>query len=410
MKIIINYSSKLSNSFSEKETKKNKVVSLGAIQESIKNEKVIITENDTYEDVLFKINKVHPNFNYNPISKGTVEGVLARLLGETRYLDRALKEDADHIIHKLSDKITFDVFDRNIFNEIIRVATPEKEVQNNGAGVVKNSAKNHILLSKNKYSELLYSIFNLDSIDKIELFLSIIENSKSIKEIKDFFIKHNLNYKKEFNLIDFLNNYNDHVNTIKSYDKHYRDLLKKSEKEKISFSDVSDIEAERYILLLKKFGRINKQDEKAYFTPKFISLTGVLLYTLIDFMISLGLKSELVNNLIEEKNNNIKGIAVLSGGLTIKDFYSAFVESKKTTSNSPYFLNSKFFNKKENKDINQGNFNLGATKEDGVLEINIDVSEEDAIDIKKQIDNVGVSTFQLGKKGLAYVKEINIYD
>ena len=113
--------------------------------------------------------------------------------------------------------------------------------------------------------------------------------------------------------------------------------------------------------------------------------------------------------ILTEKKGNIKGIAEASGGLTIKDFYNAF-SNKKTSIDSPYFLKAKFFDKKENKSINQSDFNIGISKEDGVLVIFIDVSEEEAIELKKIINLVGVSTFQLGKKGLAYIKEIDVYE
>lgn len=409
MKIVIPFSSKMSNSFSDQETKKPTAVSLGAIQDSIKNEKVVIEENDTYEDIMFKINKVHPNFQYNPIDKNTVLGVFARLVGETRYLKDVLSEEPEHIINKLKEKISFNIYDRELSNEIIRIATPEKEVQNNGAGLIKESAKEHILLSENKISKLLYSVFNLNTIEDMENFLSVIETAKDCETVQKFFDKNNFDYQEKFSLINFLSSYNNHADRVKSYDKSYRDLMKKAEKEKTTLETIMTKDVERYINLLKKMGKINKNDESAYFVPKFIMLPGVLLYTIIDFLISIDLKKNIVNKLIEEKNNNMKGIAVLSGGLTIKDFYSAFVESKKTTSNSPYFLNAKFFDKKNNKSINQSAFNLGITKEDGLLEITIDVSEEEAIELKEMIKNVGVASFQLGKKGLAYVKEISVF-
>ena len=51
---------------------------------------------------------------------------------------------------------------------------------------------------------------------------------------------------------------------------------------------------------------------------------------------------------------------------------------------------------------------LGIGKEDGILEIDINVTKEEAIALKEQIENVGVSTFQMGKKGLAYVRRIEL--
>jgi len=47
------------------------------------------------------------------------------------------------------------------------------------------------------------------------------------------------------------------------------------------------------------------------------------------------------------------------------------------------------------------------TKASGKLEISIDVDREKAKEIKRLIENAGVSSFYLGKKGLAYVTDID---
>ena len=47
-------------------------------------------------------------------------------------------------------------------------------------------------------------------------------------------------------------------------------------------------------------------------------------------------------------------------------------------------------------------------KASGQLEIKLDIDTDKAIELKKLIDNAGVSTFYLGKKGLAYVSHIDV--
>lgn len=400
MKIIIGYSSKWSNSFSDNITKKNIVPSMGAIQDSIKGEKVIIKEDDSFEDIMFKINKVYPNFKYNPISKNTVLGVLSRLLGEIRYLSDFINDEKEHIINKLKNKISFNLLDRELYNEIVRISTPEKEVQNNGAGLIKNSSKNNILLSENKYSKLIYSALQLNDLDLINLFLDKVETSKNVEELYVFFEDNNVSYQDEFEIFKFLKKYDDNVKSTSSFDKNFRNMLKS----KIETND----EIEYYIKTIKRIGLINHNDEEFHLRPNFINMAGLLIYVCTKFIEKINEKSFIEGKIIEKKGN-IKGIAEASGGLTIKDFYNGFSD-KKTTADTPYFISGKFFDKKENKKINQGEFNIGVTKEDGVLEINIAISEEDAIQLKKQIDAVGVSTFQLGKKGLAYIKEISVYE
>lgn len=398
MKIKIRYSSKWSNSFSDPITKKNNAVSLGAIQESIKGKKVTINENDSYEEIMKKINDVHPNFQYNAITQNTVLGVVSRLLGEIRYLNNFIEVEKEHIINKLKDKISFTLEDQNMFNEIVRLSTPEKEVQSNGAGVIGEKAKNNILLTKNEYSELFYSVFNIVDLDTLKEFIEVLKNSKKLEDLKYFFVKKDLLYKENFELHKFIELYNKNVKQTESLDKEYRNML--SGKIEIN-SDIVD-----YIEVIKEIGKLNHNDENFHLKPKFINMAGVLVYLVSNFL--LRNQYEIKGVLVESKGN-IKGIAEASGGLTIKDFYNAFA-SKKTSSDSPYFLKSKFFNKKENKKINQGDFSLGITKEDGILNINIDVDEEEAVELKNIINAVGVSTFQLGKKGLAYVERIETYE
>jgi len=48
------------------------------------------------------------------------------------------------------------------------------------------------------------------------------------------------------------------------------------------------------------------------------------------------------------------------------------------------------------------------TKVSGQLDIHLDIDMERAIELKNMIDNAGVSSFYLGKKGLAYVSHIDV--
>ena len=47
-------------------------------------------------------------------------------------------------------------------------------------------------------------------------------------------------------------------------------------------------------------------------------------------------------------------------------------------------------------------------KASGVLEIALDITKEQSNQLKEMIENAGVSSFYLGKKGLAYVESIKI--
>ena len=69
----------------------------------------------------------------------------------------------------------------------------------------------------------------------------------------------------------------------------------------------------------------------------------------------------------------------------VRDFLNPLAGSKKKTVGTPFPL----------------------TKASGKLEIHIDADREKAKEMKRMIENAGVSSFYLGKKGLAYVTDID---
>jgi len=98
------------------------------------------------------------------------------------------------------------------------------------------------------------------------------------------------------------------------------------------------------------------------------------------------------------KTGKISGISKRI--FTKKDFMNRFTtgEKKKIWGN-PYM-------RKERKK-GEGEIVSLMTKASGKLEIKIDVERDKAKEIKRLIENAGVSSFYLGKKGLAYVTDID---
>ena len=83
-----------------------------------------------------------------------------------------------------------------------------------------------------------------------------------------------------------------------------------------------------------------------------------------------------------------------------RDFMKAFTTGKpKIIWGNPY-IHEEFIK-------GEGKTKHLMTKASGQLEINIDVSRERAREIKAMIENAGVSSFYLGKKGLAYISSIS---
>ena len=95
----------------------------------------------------------------------------------------------------------------------------------------------------------------------------------------------------------------------------------------------------------------------------------------------------------------ISGIS--NNGFTPKDFMDKYTTgAKKRIWGNPYRREE--FVKGEGKSVQL------MTKASGQLEVDIQVERKKAKEIKNMIENAGVSSFYLGKKGLAYVSKIRI--
>jgi hypothetical protein len=99
------------------------------------------------------------------------------------------------------------------------------------------------------------------------------------------------------------------------------------------------------------------------------------------------------------KNGTISGIS--KRGFTKKDFmYRCTTGNKKIIWGNPYVR------KVREKGIGEQVY--GLRKASGHLEISIDIDHTKAMELADMIKNAGVSSFYLGKKGLAYVSTIRI--
>ncbi|MDQ7002766.1 MAG: type I-Fv CRISPR-associated protein Cas5fv, partial [Ghiorsea sp.] len=98
------------------------------------------------------------------------------------------------------------------------------------------------------------------------------------------------------------------------------------------------------------------------------------------------------------KVGGISGIS--KRGFTKKDFMARFTTGdKKKIWGNPY-IHEEFVK-------GVGKIKHLMTKASGSLEINIDIDRSKAKEIENMIESAGVSSFYLGKKGLAYVTNIS---
>lgn len=94
------------------------------------------------------------------------------------------------------------------------------------------------------------------------------------------------------------------------------------------------------------------------------------------------------------------GIAGISNnGFTTKDFMGRYTGGKKLVYGNPYLLKERV--------KGEGEVVRKLIKASGQLVITLDIERNRAEELEQMIENAGVSSFYLGKKGLAYVTHIN---
>jgi hypothetical protein len=98
------------------------------------------------------------------------------------------------------------------------------------------------------------------------------------------------------------------------------------------------------------------------------------------------------------KSGVISGIS--KRGFTKKDFMNRF-----TTGDKKKIWGNPYIRKERVKGV--GEVTQFMTKASGQLEIDIDIDKDKAKELERMIENAGVSSFYLGKKGLAYVSHID---
>ena len=126
-------------------------------------------------------------------------------------------------------------------------------------------------------------------------------------------------------------------------------------------------------------------------------LTPVSLYTSALYLQIERLSQEYDLTDVLTKSGGLSGIS--KRGFTKKDFMDRYTTgSKKLIWGNPYVL--------KEKRKGEGEVTQTLTKASGRLEINLQLTDEQALDLEQKIMDAGVSAFYLGKKGLAYVIEI----
>ena len=341
MKIIIDYESSWRNSFLDPNTSNNEPLPK-------KGRKFIGSMTNL---------KKSENFIKREITLDTVMGVLNRLIGDQRKLYQA----------RASDDYFFKAID---YAETNKVIFTDRSLETNEMTFIRNiSGSDH--------------------------------PSESAGAIKVNDIMFSSDYSKEFwgvlaldinELCDFIINNSPITKTIQTDPITLINRLNSLRKEKVISNDGGIFKARE--VLNKSYPNAEYVDAKNCIKP--IALYCSALYLQLE-----RLETETGYDMSSAKTSTgcISGINnAKKPDFTAKDFNGRFsTGGKKKVWGNPYIRKEKI--------KGMGEVTSLMTKASGQLEINLDISRDKAKEIKSMIENAGVSSFYLGKKGLAYISE-----
>lgn len=357
MKIIIDYESSWRNSFLDGD-----------------NNKPLPKKGRNFVASMTSLNdkKKPGSFISRQVTIDTVMGVLNRLIGDQRKLYQTRDDDnyffknidaPNHPLIKYDDLVNT----RIETNEMtyIRNITPNTFDKASFIGAINIG---HPLLSSD-YSHELWSILDFTLEELIQFVLGNRVNTLKKQNINPIVIGNKINSFKDIKVDKILEN------------------------ENISYIDI-----EKTVSFFKENTLINHQlknkfpnIQKIFSDIEYIKNEKVVSRAL--YCSSLYLQAIRLSDTHDMSNVVLKGFSV--NGFTPKDFMSLFTGGKKKVYGNPYAV----------KDFKA--LKPLMTKASGILEIEIDIDKEKAKEIESMIENAGVSSFYLGKKGLAYVSNID---
>ena len=305
----------------------------------------------TFIGSITALNKNSNNYIKRSITLDTVMGILNRLIGDQKKLYQSRK-DNEYFFKDIESKVTFKDNIKILNDELVYLRNISGNTdQNSYTGLIKTNDK----LFTSDYSKDFWGVLAFDIDELIE------------------FITHGKKVDKNIELDPiFISDRFDEIKKIKALEE-------------------SELLLECLNILENKFEGIKYKNNKNKIVP--LTLYCSALYLQIE---RLSIKYNLSSALT--KSGTIPGISKRS--FTKKDFmYRLTTGEKKKIFGNPYI--SKSFKEAE------GPITAMLTKANGTLEINIDIKKDKAKYLKKLIENAGVSSFYLGKKGLAYVTNID---
>lgn len=292
------------------------------------------------------------NFIQREVTIDTVMGVLNRLIGDQRKLYQS-RSSEHYFFKEIESLVTFDDRSKVLNTEMtyIRNVTGSTD-QNSFTGMIKVNDP----MFTSDYTAELWGVLSLDM---PELIRFVLEQEVTLTSISA----------DPLSLVARL----EELNKLKPLEKA-GELVK------------------AYQYLADKFEKFKGVNNKGLVLP--ISMYCSALYLQLE-----RLSNKYDMSSAKTKAGGIGGIS--NNGFTKKDFMGRYTtgEKKKIWGN-PYIREELVKGAGKTKHL--------MTKASGQLAIEIDISREKAKELAQLIENAGVSSFYLGKKGLAYVSNIRI--
>ncbi|WP_444997737.1 type I-Fv CRISPR-associated protein Cas5fv [Aliikangiella sp. IMCC44359] len=292
------------------------------------------------------------NFIKREVTIDTVMGIVNRLIGDQKKLYQA-RNSNDYYFRDLESSISFQDYPNVINHEMTYIRNISGSTdQNSYTGMIK--VNDPIFLSD--YSKEFWSVLFLD-----------------IEQLYQFVVTKNLP-------------------NVEVFADPLLIIARLEELNKLKPIENIGIANEAYKLLSDKFVKFKGLNKNGFIYP--ISLYCSSLYLQLDLLSD----NKFDMSTARTKAGGISGIS--NNGFTKKDFMSRYTTGdKKKIWGNPY-IHEEFVK-------GEGKIKHLMTKASGQLEIEIDINREKAEEISSMIENAGVSSFYLGKKGLAYVSKID---
>lgn len=293
------------------------------------------------------------NYHRKSVSKNTVLGILSRLIGDQRKLYQA-RQSEHFYFSDIENAINFEDKPKVINSEIAYLRNMKGSTdQNSFTGMIKVNDP----IFQSDYSEEFWGVLALDLDELCDFIVDDISVKDSIK----------------LDPISIMNRL-DIISKIKPVEPKGR------------IKETSD----KLALLFEKYNPLNKKEQQLIL-PMYCSALYLQLQRLEE-------RYEMGS--AKTKAGGISGIS--NNGFTPKDFMKTYVTGGKKLIYGNPFIREEYVK-------GEGKIKHTLTKASGQLEITLDIDEAKAKELKKMIDNAGVSSFYLGKKGLAYVSDIRLH-